>query len=67
MVRASTITAPVRNPQLRMLNALHTNGKPIMTFLGLPSLRTAQIVASTGVDVSFLPIRLADLCLDDIP
>ncbi|KAK2935243.1 aminotransferase [Fusarium oxysporum f. sp. vasinfectum] len=50
MVRASTITAPVRNPQLRMLNALHTNRKPIMTFLGLPSLRTAQIVASTGVD-----------------
>ncbi|PNP60720.1 hypothetical protein FNYG_14546 [Fusarium nygamai] len=50
MVRASAITIPVRNPQLRMLNALRTNGKPIMTFLGLPSLRTAQIVASTGVD-----------------
>ncbi|KAF5981965.1 2,4-dihydroxyhept-2-ene-1,7-dioic acid aldolase [Fusarium bulbicola] len=50
MVRASPIAAPVRNPRLRMLNALRANGKPIMTFLGLPSLRTAQIVASTGVD-----------------
>ncbi|KLP04791.1 Uncharacterized protein Y057_6544 [Fusarium fujikuroi] len=50
MVRASTIAATARNPQLRILNALRANGKPIMTFLGLPSLQTAQIVASTGVD-----------------
>ncbi|KAJ5088368.1 hypothetical protein N7456_011984 [Penicillium angulare] len=38
------------NPQLRLLNALKNNAKPIMTFLGLPSFRTAQIVAQTGVD-----------------
>ncbi|QGI79903.1 hypothetical protein CEK25_006632 [Fusarium fujikuroi] len=50
MVRASTIAATARNPQLRILNALRANGKSIMTFLGLPSLQTAQIVASTGVD-----------------
>lgn len=33
-----------------MLNALRANSKPIMTFLGLPSFRTAQIVAQSGVD-----------------
>ncbi|KAI9044847.1 HpcH/HpaI aldolase family protein [Aspergillus affinis] len=42
--------ASVNNPQLRLLNALRANAKPIMTFLGLPSFRTAQIVAQTGVD-----------------
>jgi hypothetical protein len=46
------MTTAVRNPQLRLLNALRTNSKPIMTFLGLPSFRAAQIVAQTGVDVS---------------
>ncbi|RAH77793.1 2,4-dihydroxyhept-2-ene-1,7-dioic acid aldolase [Aspergillus japonicus CBS 114.51] len=38
------------NPQLRLLNALRAGAKPVMTFLGLPSFRTAQIVAHTGVD-----------------
>ncbi|OJJ94669.1 hypothetical protein ASPACDRAFT_65045 [Aspergillus aculeatus ATCC 16872] len=38
------------NPQLRLLNALRAGVKPVMTFLGLPSFRTAQIVAQTGVD-----------------
>ncbi|PYH80938.1 Phosphoenolpyruvate/pyruvate domain-containing protein [Aspergillus uvarum CBS 121591] len=38
------------NPQLRLLNALRAGAKPVMTFLGLPSFRTAQIVAQTGVD-----------------
>ncbi|KAJ5086505.1 Pyruvate/Phosphoenolpyruvate kinase-like domain-containing protein [Penicillium alfredii] len=38
------------NPQLRLLNGLRANKKPIMTFLGLPSFRTAQIIAQTGVD-----------------
>ncbi|KAH8424404.1 HpcH/HpaI aldolase family protein [Aspergillus melleus] len=44
------MAASVHNPQLRLLNALRANAKPIMTFLGLPSFRTAQIVAQTGVD-----------------
>ncbi|KAJ5914572.1 hypothetical protein N7504_003455 [Penicillium tannophilum] len=44
------MTAPIRNPQLRLLNALRRGSKPIMTFLGLPSFRTAQIVAQTGLD-----------------
>lgn len=46
------MTAAIPNPQLRLLNALRANSKPIMTFLGLPSFRTGQIIAQTGVDVS---------------
>ncbi|GAQ43602.1 HpcH/HpaI aldolase family protein [Aspergillus tubingensis] len=44
------MTIATFNPQLRLLNALRANAKPIMTFLGLPSFRTAQIVAQTGLD-----------------
>ncbi|KAJ5379302.1 Pyruvate/Phosphoenolpyruvate kinase-like domain-containing protein [Penicillium cosmopolitanum] len=46
----SALTSLTQNPQLRLLNALRENAKPIMTFLGLPSFRTAQVVALTGVD-----------------
>lgn len=46
------MAASIQNPRLRLLNALRASSKPIMTFLGLPSFRTAQIVAQTGVDVS---------------
>lgn len=42
---------PICNPQLRLLNALRAGSKPMMTFLGLPSFRTAQMVAQTGLDV----------------
>ena len=48
----SAMTTLINNPQLRLLNALRANSKPIMTFMGLPSFRTAQVVAQTGVDVS---------------
>ncbi|GLA13892.1 hypothetical protein AnigIFM62618_011309 [Aspergillus niger] len=44
------MTVATFNPQLRLLNALRANAKPILTFLGLPSFRTAQIVAQTGLD-----------------
>lgn len=47
----------VSNPRLRMLNALRAGEKPITTFMGLPSFRTAQIVAQSGLDVS-----LEELC-----
>lgn len=40
-----------RNPQLRLLNALRDGSKPIMTFMGLPSFRAAQMIAQTGLDV----------------
>ncbi|KAH7258770.1 hypothetical protein MRS44_009721 [Fusarium solani] len=46
----SPLTTTVHNPQLRLLNALRANSRPIMTFLGLPSSRTAQLVASTDLD-----------------
>lgn len=45
-----------QNPRLRFLNALRAGSKPIITFLGLPSFRTAQVVAQTGVDVSIYPL-----------
>lgn len=48
------MTTKIHNPQLRLLNALRANNKPIMTFMGLPSFRTAQVVAQTGVDVTTL-------------
>ncbi|SCV36722.1 related to 2,4-dihydroxyhept-2-ene-1,7-dioic acid aldolase [Fusarium fujikuroi] len=50
MLYTSALTTTIQNPQLRLLNALHANKRPIMTFLGLPSTRTAQLVASTGLD-----------------
>ncbi|KAF9890094.1 hypothetical protein FE257_006255 [Aspergillus nanangensis] len=46
----SAMTTSIHNPRLRLLNALRADTKPIMTFLGLPSFRSAQIVAQTGVD-----------------
>lgn len=50
------MTTLIQNPRLRLLNALRAGSKPIMTFLGLPSFRTAQVVAQTGVDVSIYPL-----------
>jgi 4-hydroxy-2-oxoheptanedioate aldolase len=41
----------VVNPTIRLLNALKASSKPMMTFLGLPSFRTAQMFAQTGLDV----------------
>ncbi|TGO08232.1 hypothetical protein BTUL_0219g00010 [Botrytis tulipae] len=50
MIFPSPITTIIRNPRLRLLNCLRDGSKPILTFLGLPSIRTAQILASTGLD-----------------
>lgn len=52
------MTTLIQNPRLRLLNALRAGSKPIMTFLGLPSFRTAQVVAQTGVDVSISPPQM---------
>ncbi|PHH91872.1 hypothetical protein CDD83_9966 [Cordyceps sp. RAO-2017] len=46
----SSLTTSIRNPRLRLLNALRDRSRPVVTFLGLPSFRTAQLVASTGLD-----------------
>jgi 4-hydroxy-2-oxoheptanedioate aldolase len=43
-------TTTIQNPRLRLLNALRKNEYPLMTFMALPSVRMAQIVALTGVD-----------------
>ncbi|KAH7178898.1 Pyruvate/Phosphoenolpyruvate kinase-like domain-containing protein [Fusarium sp. MPI-SDFR-AT-0072] len=50
MMHTSALTTTIQNPQLLLLNALRANSRPIMTFPGLPSARTAQLVASTGLD-----------------
>ncbi|KAJ5771819.1 Pyruvate/Phosphoenolpyruvate kinase-like domain-containing protein [Penicillium odoratum] len=46
----SARTSLTHNSTLRFFNALRANTKPILTFMGLPSFRTAQVVAQTGVD-----------------
>jgi hypothetical protein len=58
MSYSSAMTTLIHNPRLRLLNALRADAKPIMTFLGLPSFRSAQIVAQTGVDVR-IPINVS--------
>ena len=51
MSKPTSLANVTSNPQLRLLNALRNGSKPIMTFMGLPSFRAAQIVAQTGLDV----------------
>ncbi|WWC73338.1 uncharacterized protein I206_107305 [Kwoniella pini CBS 10737] len=43
-------TTTIQNPRLRLLNALKKDEKPMMTFMAIPSVRHAQIVALTGLD-----------------
>jgi 4-hydroxy-2-oxoheptanedioate aldolase len=42
----------ISNPRLRLLNKLQAKEYPLMTFMAIPSVRQAQIVALTGLDVS---------------
>ncbi|KAJ5537451.1 hypothetical protein N7513_010637 [Penicillium frequentans] len=44
------LTTKVSNPRLRLLNKLKGGEFPLMTFMAIPSVRMAQIVALTGVD-----------------
>ncbi|KAL2829542.1 Pyruvate/Phosphoenolpyruvate kinase-like domain-containing protein [Aspergillus cavernicola] len=44
------LNTPIQNPRLRLLNKLRNNEFPLMTFMALPSVRMAQIIALTGVD-----------------
>ncbi len=53
MVNKTAQTTSISNPRLRLLNALKHNEKPIMTFSTLPSVRTAQVIAQSGVDVGY--------------
>ncbi|THY74078.1 Phosphoenolpyruvate/pyruvate domain-containing protein [Aureobasidium pullulans] len=61
---SSATTTLVTNPRLRLLNALRAGSKPITTFLGLPSFRTAQIVAQTDLDVVHLLISAKGIIID---
>ncbi|VUC32538.1 unnamed protein product [Clonostachys rosea] len=40
----------IQNPRLRLLNKLRSGEYPLMTFVAIPSVRQAQIVALTGLD-----------------
>jgi 4-hydroxy-2-oxoheptanedioate aldolase len=43
-------TTQVANPRLRLLNKVKAGEYPLMTFVAIPSIRQAQIVALTGLD-----------------
>lgn len=43
-------TTTVQNPRLRLLSKLRNGEYPLMTFMAIPSVRQAQIVALTGLD-----------------
>ncbi|KAF2130242.1 Phosphoenolpyruvate/pyruvate domain-containing protein [Dothidotthia symphoricarpi CBS 119687] len=43
-------TTEVENPRLRLLNKIKAGEYPLMTFVAIPSIRQAQIVALTGLD-----------------
>lgn len=43
-------TTEIANSRLRVLNKLKNDEYPLMTFMAIPSLRQAQIVALTGLD-----------------
>ncbi|KAL7424528.1 hypothetical protein Q5752_000212 [Cryptotrichosporon argae] len=46
----TALTTTIQNPRLRLLNKLRANEFPLMTFMAIPSVRMAQIVALTGLD-----------------
>ncbi|ADV24974.1 2,4-dihydroxyhept-2-ene-1,7-dioic acid aldolase [Cryptococcus gattii Ru294] len=47
---ATAHTTTVQNPRLRLLNTLRSKTPALMTFIAIPSVRHAQIVALTGLD-----------------
>ncbi|KAL1887195.1 hypothetical protein Sste5346_010370 [Sporothrix stenoceras] len=49
-IQTTAQTTQIVNPRLRLLNKLRAGEYPLLTFVALPSVRHAQIVALTGVD-----------------
>lgn len=49
MTYPTPLTTTVSNPRLRLLNKLKAGEFPLMTFMAIPSIRMAQIVALTYV------------------
>jgi 4-hydroxy-2-oxoheptanedioate aldolase len=43
-------TTKIQNPRLRLLTKIRAGEFPLMTFMAIPSVRMAQIVALTGLD-----------------
>ena len=43
-------TTNIENPRLRLLAKLRNGEFPLLTFMAIPSVRMAQIVALTGLD-----------------
>ena len=50
MSYTTPLETKVNNPRLRLLNKIKANEYPLMTFVAIPSVRQAQIVALTGLD-----------------
>ncbi|KAK8180117.1 Pyruvate/Phosphoenolpyruvate kinase-like domain-containing protein [Phyllosticta capitalensis] len=46
----TALTTKVENPRLRLLNGLQAGSYPLLTFLAIPSVRQAQVVALSGFD-----------------
>ncbi|KAM0429546.1 hypothetical protein ACHAQK_011033 [Fusarium lateritium] len=46
----TALTTTIENPRLRFLNKIKAGEFPLMTFVAIPSVRQAQIVALTGLD-----------------
>ncbi|RKL19447.1 hypothetical protein BFJ70_g13934 [Fusarium oxysporum] len=46
----TALTTTIENPRLRFLNRIKAGEFPLMTFVAIPSVRQAQIVALTGLD-----------------
>ncbi|CAG2006565.1 unnamed protein product [Fusarium graminearum] len=47
---STALTTTIENPRLRFLNKIKAGEYPLMTFVAIPSVRQAQIVALTGLD-----------------
>jgi len=54
MAQPTAHTTTISNPRLRLLNALKSASYPLMTFVALPSVRHAQVLALTGLDALIL-------------
>ncbi|KAJ5512348.1 hypothetical protein N7463_001900 [Penicillium fimorum] len=50
MAYTTALTTSIDNSRLRLLNKIKAGEFPLMTFMAIPSIRQAQIVALTGVD-----------------
>jgi 4-hydroxy-2-oxoheptanedioate aldolase len=51
-------TTSISNPRLSVLNKLKAGDYPLLTFMAIPSVRHAQIVALTGLDVSLITLDI---------